>query len=134
MNTSWAMEFSCFGSLRSPHTNELTLLVQYLNASVPCLAFDEAMSSPQRSEWKSAIISELESLFLHQTFELVPLSEVKQRGRRPIGTKWVFKVKRNADGSVERYKARLVAKGFTQREGDVRTSRRRMHQPFACPP
>ncbi|PKI39920.1 hypothetical protein CRG98_039690 [Punica granatum] len=38
-------------------------------------------------------------------------------GKHPIGCKWVFKVKRRADGSVERYKARLVAKGFTQVEG-----------------
>lgn len=29
----------------------------------------------------------------------------------------MFKVKINADGSVERYKARLVAKGFTQKYG-----------------
>ena len=38
-------------------------------------------------------------------------------GRKSIGNKWILKIKRKADGSIERYKARLVAKGYTQEEG-----------------
>jgi hypothetical protein len=38
-------------------------------------------------------------------------------GRKPIGNKWVFKKKLNAEGKVEKYKARLVAKGYSQVEG-----------------
>ncbi|THH07635.1 hypothetical protein EW145_g3234 [Phellinidium pouzarii] len=37
--------------------------------------------------------------------------------RKTIGCRWVFKLKRKADGSVDRYKARLVAKGFSQLPG-----------------
>ena len=38
-------------------------------------------------------------------------------GRKPIGSKWVFKKKLNTTGKVEKYKARLVAKGYSQVEG-----------------
>jgi len=34
--------------------------------------------------------------------------------RKPIGGRWVFKVKHNADWSVERREARIVAKGYSQ--------------------
>ena len=47
------------------------------------------------------------------TWQLVP----PVPGVNIIYSKWVFKVKRHADGSIERYKARLVAKGFKQRYG-----------------
>lgn len=50
----------------------------------------------------------------HQgTWDLVPLpSHVV-----PITSKWLFKIKRKSDGSIERYKARLVARGFQQAQG-----------------
>jgi hypothetical protein len=38
-------------------------------------------------------------------------------GRKPIGRKWVFKKKLNAEGKVEKYKSHLVAKGYSQVEG-----------------
>ncbi|KAI4370853.1 hypothetical protein MLD38_019154 [Melastoma candidum] len=46
-------------------------------------------------------------------WELVDLPD----GHRPVGRKWVFKTKRDANGKVDRYKARLVAKGFTKKPG-----------------
>lgn len=52
-------------------------------------------------------------LFKNETWELVQLSA----NRKPIGSKWVFKVKEGANGKVARFKARLVAQGFSQQYG-----------------
>ena len=38
-------------------------------------------------------------------------------GVKPIGCKWIYKRKKNAEGKVETFKARLVATGYTQKEG-----------------
>ncbi|KAM1319724.1 hypothetical protein ACFX2H_004687 [Malus domestica] len=63
--------------------------------------------------WVDAMQEELSALHTQSTWSLVPLPAQKNL----VGCKWVFKIKRNADGSIGRYKARLVAKGFNQEEG-----------------
>jgi histone deacetylase 1/2 len=63
--------------------------------------------------WREAMQQEFDALQRNKTWRLVP----RQSGLNVIDSKWVFKVKHRADGSVERYKARLVAKGFKQRYG-----------------
>ncbi|GMI69275.1 hypothetical protein HRI_000596800 [Hibiscus trionum] len=64
-------------------------------------------------EWKDAVMKEFNALVSKDTWKVVPLPP----DRVPIGCKWLFKVKKNADGSISRYKARLVAKGFSQQAG-----------------
>jgi hypothetical protein len=54
--------------------------------------------------------SEFDTLLKNNTWHLVPASET----HNIVGCKWVFRIKRKADGSIDRYKARLVAKGFHQ--------------------
>uniref|UniRef100_A0A2N9EE71 Integrase catalytic domain-containing protein n=1 Tax=Fagus sylvatica TaxID=28930 RepID=A0A2N9EE71_FAGSY len=76
-------------------------------------SFSEALHSPDRDEWMTAMQEEMSSMDKNNVWELVDLPP----GRKTIGNKWVLKVKRKADGSIDRYKARLVAKGYTQREG-----------------
>jgi hypothetical protein len=63
--------------------------------------------------WVKAMNSELEALSKTGTWMIVTLPP----NVRPIGSKWVYKIKHKADGSIERYKARLVAKGYSQIEG-----------------
>ncbi|WCJ29450.1 Retrovirus-related Pol polyprotein from transposon TNT 1-94 [Euphorbia peplus] len=73
----------------------------------------DALSCPEKDKWKKAMEEEMDSMKVNQVWELVDLPE----GRKAVKSKWVLKVKRRADNSIERYKARLVAKGFTQQEG-----------------
>jgi len=49
----------------------------------------------------------------NRTWDVVELPE----GQKAIGSKWVFKTKHNADGSIEWFKASVVVKGFNQRPG-----------------
>jgi hypothetical protein len=56
---------------------------------------------------------EYATLKRNQTWDLVP----PRKGINLIDSRWVYKVKRNEDCSIEMLKARLVAKGFKQRYG-----------------
>ena len=67
----------------------------------------EALSHPS---WKVAMESEFKALISNHTWELVPA----ESHMNIVGCKWVFRVKQNSDGSIQRFKARLVAKGFQQ--------------------
>ena len=73
----------------------------------------EAKSSDHAPEWKVATNAEYNSLIENKTWKLVELPP----GRKAIGCKWMFKLKHDVDGRVERFKARLVAKGYAQKYG-----------------
>ena len=75
--------------------------------------YARAMARPDAELWKEAINDELTSLAKNGTWRLVALPP----GRTPLTTTWVFKVKTDGDGQVERYKARLCVRGFEQRAG-----------------
>lgn len=74
---------------------------------------EEAMSGPDKAQWDKAIQTELQNLKSKDTWELTKAP----KNRNVIGCRWVFKLKRDADGRVQKYKARLVAKGFSQVPG-----------------
>ncbi|CAL8997273.1 unnamed protein product [Prunus brigantina] len=72
--------------------------------------FEEAIKD---ASWQKAMETELEMIEKNDTWELV-----KRPSEKPVvGVKWIYKVKLNLDGSVQKNKARLVAKGYTQKPG-----------------
>lgn len=72
--------------------------------------FHQAQQIPH---WREAMAQEITALANNNTWILVP----PPTNQHIIGCKWVYRVKKHADGSIERYKACLVAKGFNQQEG-----------------
>eukprot|EP00877_Chromochloris_zofingiensis_P010252 jgi/Chrzof1/5480/Cz16g04260.t1 len=75
--------------------------------------YDEALQSDCAEQWQQAMDSEYASLIANGTWTL----EKPPTDIRPIPVKWVYKVKRDTSGNIERFKARLVAQGFWQQEG-----------------
>lgn len=71
---------------------------------------EEALSDPK---WICPMKEELESIENNNTWELVDL----QDGKKPIGVRWVFKVKENHKSEIIKHKTRLVSKGLLQRKG-----------------
>ena len=63
--------------------------------------------------WKCAMTEEFLALLRNKTWTLTFLPP----GKNLIGSTWVFKLKKHADGSIARHKARLVAQGFSQEAG-----------------
>jgi len=88
VSTSWVM---------SPSTLEL-------------LSFKEA---DQYLCWHTTMKDEIAALHTNATWSLVPFDP----SMNIVGCQWVYKIKRRADGAIDRYRPRLVAQGFTQQEG-----------------
>jgi hypothetical protein len=59
------------------------------------------------------MVEEHNSIMRNDVWEIVPRLE----GKLVVTSRWLYKVKHEAKGSVEKYKARFVARGFFQREG-----------------
>lgn len=75
--------------------------------------YDDIKNRDDKEYWYRAVKEEMDALLENDTWTLVELPS----GQRAIDNKWVFKIKRNEYGNVDRYKARLVVKGCSQRKG-----------------
>jgi hypothetical protein len=78
----------------------------------PC-TYTQAMARPDAAEWEVMCKAE------HCAFEHMGVYEVvpHPKGRKVVGRKWVFRIKRGPNGEIQKYKACVVVQGFTQIEG-----------------
>ena len=94
-------------NIRKP-IQKLNLHPQLQDTITEPINITQALKSPV---WRKAMEEEFQALIKNKTWDLVPSSP----SQTIIGCKWVYRIKRNPDGSIKQYKARLVAKGFHQR-------------------
>jgi hypothetical protein len=80
----------------------------YLDVEPPSFTIASALTP-----WVAAMEDEYSALYKQGTQTLVPPAP----SQNIVGCKWVYKIKRHADGSISRFKARLIAKGFHQQAG-----------------
>ena len=71
------------------------------------------LQASKHAHWRAAMQDEYNALISTGTWSLVP----SHPAQNIVGCKWVFRVKKKVDGTIDRYKAQLVAKGFHQQEG-----------------
>ena len=93
---------------------EMAMLTETVEAeALEPASLAEAKRHPDWPDWEQALAEELTTLHEAGTWEIVELLP----GVNIVGSKWVFKAKKDAEGNVAHKKARLVAQGFSQIPG-----------------
>ena len=59
--------------------------------------------------WKDSMVDEYQSIMKNDVWEIV----LRPEGKSVVTSKWLYKIKHGADGSIEKYKASFVARGFS---------------------
>jgi len=78
--------------------------------------YDEAINSRHALRWRESMDLEIKDLLKHDTWELVPRNQIPKT-HKVAKSRWVYKVKMNKDGSIERFKSRFVVCGYSQVKG-----------------
>jgi hypothetical protein len=92
----------------NPFSSYMDLMCDILEKEPTC--FEEAI---QKKEWADAMTEEYQSIIKNDVWEIVP----RLKSNDVVSSKWIFKIKHAADGSIEKYKSSFVVRGFSQKEG-----------------
>jgi hypothetical protein len=91
-----------------PLSSYMALMCDLLEKEPTC--FKEAI---QKKEWGDAMTEEYQSIIKNDVWEIVP----RPNNKYVVSSRWLFKIKHAANGSIEKYKTRFVARGFSQKKG-----------------
>jgi transposase InsO family protein len=98
----------------SAHHSTTAVSHLYLSEDSEPRTYKQAISGTDAARWNEAMEEEISALRRNDTYDVVP----KPSDRKIIDCKWIYKIKRLADASIERYKARGVGKGYSQTPGE----------------
>ena len=73
------------------------------------VSYEEAA---EKKVWQDAMIEEYQSLMKNDVWDIVS----RPKGKSVVTSKWIYKTKHAADGSIEKYKARFVARSLRKKE------------------
>jgi len=95
------------------YAEAFNVLVNMGNPDTPPTTHAEAMNRVDKEEWKKVMETEIRSMHANNAWILTELPP----DRTALKNKWVCRIKRNPDGSIDKYRTRLVVKGCAQRPG-----------------
>ena len=91
----------------NPFSSYMSLMCDLLDEEPPC--FEEVI---HKKEWADAMTEEYQSIIKNNVWEIVP----RPKGKDVVSSKWLFKIKHAADGSIEKYKQDLSLVAFPRRK------------------
>jgi hypothetical protein len=91
-----------------PFSSYIVLMCDLIEKDPTC--FEESI---HKKEWADAMTEEYQSIIKNDVWETIP----RLKSKDVVYSKWLYKIKHVADGSIEKYKERFVARGFSQKEG-----------------
>ena len=105
------VKYACYHySTTQPVSSHTQALRAHLPHLIEPTCFTKASKAPH---WIRAMNEGFNALLQNKTWTIVP----RPSHSKPMGCKWIYRIKHNPNSSIEYYKARLLAKGFNQQEG-----------------
>ena len=91
-------------------TKNLSLQHQSFISAIDSIRIPTSVQEALKDEnWVRAVNEEMGALERNEIWEIVE----RPKDQKTMGCRWIYTVKYQVDGTLDRYKARLVAKGYT---------------------